>query len=295
MKKLYLFIILLLPLFAFSFEDYNIKSVEFKPKEFNVGESVKCSVFLEVRENLELVVPETIEDSKWIDIYDISIDRKDQLCVIDIYFKSFKIGNLFIPDIDLGGIVLKNIPYYIQSSLDANDISISEPKGQLYLPMTFTYSLILILFLAGIPVLIFSLSGRIKNIRTKIFMFFTKKRPFKIFMKECTYLKDNLQTLESKLFYTKLINSFRSYLTVSTKDDFFSVTTGEMQVLLAKHFDDLVVEDILSIVKHSDEIRFSFKNENLRREEKDLLRIMEICSNFEKNNYIENELKGDVE
>ncbi len=286
-KFLYVFLffisILFFPKFLFSEEVFSITDIEFKPKEFLIGEEVVCRVDLQVKEGVELFVPEKFAQDKWIDINSIKIDRKGQFYKVYINFTSFKMGNLFLPVVDLGGISLKNIALYIQPSFNYENSKIEEPKGQLYLPRTVTYSLILILFLAAVPVLIFSLSGKLSNIRVKFIEFFTRKRPFKIFTKECLYLKDNLDILESKVFYTKLIKAFRTYLTVSTKDDFFSVTTGEMEVLLLRHFDRESVKDILSIVKHSDEIRFSFKNENLRREEKDILKIMEVCSNFEKN------------
>lgn len=282
MRKVYLILILLiLSVSAFAVELKVLKSIP-SPKDFYVGDLVTLLVYVETPFESELKQPETISGGEWIDIKSIDIVKSGpEESIIRITFTSFAPGLRVVPDISFGEHTLHDLKVQTLSILDDRFTELQPISPQMVPPGT---NLLLTFVLLGVilgPYLLYIiLKTFFYSVKLAINRY-RREKPLRDYLKILKGLKSTLSDCSVRDFYVEITEHLRIYLSIRFNREFSSATTMEMLPLLAKIMDKDSYNELLSICRFADLVKFSHVNASSMHREKDLKTIVEIVYQLE--------------
>ncbi|QEN05009.1 hypothetical protein EW093_09905 [Thiospirochaeta perfilievii] len=277
---------LLVTLFFISFQVFSeelevIKAV-YTPKDFYVGDLVTLHLHVETPFNGDIVSPLEIPTGEWVEIKSINlVSSGPEESIIRISFTSFAPGLRVIPNIVFGEHILKEFKIQTLSILDDQFSSLQPLSPQMLPPGT---SLLVVFVLVGLvfgPYILFLI---IKTLYLSIKIAIKKykrEKPFRAYYKILKQLKGSIKESSVRSFYVVITEQLRVYLSVRFHKDFYSATTKEMSYLLRTIMEEDSTEELLSICRFADLVKFSHTNASTLHREKDLKTIIEIVHQLE--------------
>lgn len=281
MKKL-IFILFSLILFPVMTESLDVIRVVSSPKDFYVGDMVTLHIYIETPFDGELNSPAEIPEGDWLNINSINlIESGPEESVIRMSFTSFSPGLRVVPDIEFGDHVLHDFKVQTLSILDDRFTELQPISPQMVPPGT---NLLLVFVLLGLvfgPYLIFILIKTLFYSLKLAIKKYKREKPYRDYVKVLKSLKVEIESITVRDFYVKITEQLRIYLSVRFNKDFSSATTMEMGTILLKIMDDDSTEELLSICRFADLVKFSHTNASTMHREKDLRTIVEIVNQLE--------------
>ena len=281
MRKLLIIIVTFLS-FSVVGETLNVIKVVSTPKDFYVGDLVTLHIYVETPFEDILETPKEIPVSDWIDIKSVNlVDNGSKESIIRLSFTSFSPGLKLIPDIFLGNNVLHDLKIQTLSMLDDQFTELQPLSPQMVPPGT---NLIVVFLFLGVvfgPFLIFLIwRAMYRSIKIAIKKY-KREKPFRKYYKVLKRLRGDIKEKSVRDFYVLIIEQLRIYLAIRFNSDFSSATTMEMDLLLQTVMDSDSTEELLSICRFADLVKFSHTNASVLHREKDLITIIDILYQLE--------------
>ncbi|MGL1892337.1 MAG: hypothetical protein OCD02_11965 [Spirochaetaceae bacterium] len=281
MRKLLLLLSLLISFFIFS-EELVVTKTVYTPKDFYVGDMVTLHVYVETPFDSELDSYIKPQVGEWIQIKSVNlIDSGPEESVIRIAFTSFAPGLRVVPDISFGEHVLHELKIQTLSILDDQFTDLQPLAQQMVPPGT---NLLVVFVLIGLvfgPYLLFLIIRILyKSIKIAIKKY-KREKPFRNYYKILRQLRNEIDESSVRTFYVIVTEQLRIYLSVRFNKDFSSATTLEMDKLLRFILDTDSTEELLSICRFADLVKFSHNNASTLHREKDLRTIVDIVHGLE--------------
>jgi len=276
------FLLSLLGLLSLEAEDgYRVRQVVFLPPHFYVGDTVELRIKVEPEQGYRIRVPSKYPSESWITFHSIRILSGREDTEIRIEFSPFFAGTRTLPEIRLGDVTLKNIKLHTSSLIEEGK-EFAGPMGQVLIPGTRLYVVLLVSILTVIFLIVFPFHARIRRQIERITAGFKAKRPYKNLIRNLTALNKELNKLSSREYYIVLTGEFKQYLSNKTSNPFFSSTTGEITNMASDWLPvDFPSRKLLSVLRRGDLAKFGGKNFSDRRRRKDLEGVREMAKFLE--------------
>lgn len=281
MKKLYIVLLSILSLSLYADDLVVVKSV-FSPKEFYVGDMVTVLIHVETPFEGVIDSPIAITSGEWIDIKSINVvERGPEVTIIRLAFTPFAPGLRIIPDIRLGDHVLSEYKIQTLSILGDQFTSLQPLAPQMVPPGTELFVVFILVALIFGPIILFLLIRAVfRSIKLAIKKY-KREKPFRNYYKILKQLRSEIEDSSVRQFYVVITEHLRIYLSKRFSKEFYSATTMEMGQLLRVIMDDDSTEELLSICRFADLVKFSHTNASTLHREKDLRTIAEILHQLE--------------
>jgi len=281
MKKLFLTLFFVLTSVLFSEDLVVIKSV-YTPKDFYVGDLVTLLIHVETPFDGELDSPEIIPEGEWVVLKSVNlVSNGPEESIIRISFTSFAPGLRVIPDITFGEHILHE--YKIQTlSITQDQFSNLQPLSpQMVPPGTNLFVVFVLIGLVFGPYILFLLIRTLYHSVKLAIKKYKREKPFRNYYKILKQLKGEIEDSSVRSFYVVITEQLRVYLSIRFNKEFYSATTMEMSHLLRAIMDLDSTQELLSICRFADLVKFSHTNASTLHREKDLRTIIEIVHQLE--------------
>lgn len=281
MRKISLLLFFITSFFIFSDDLVVIKSM-YTPKNFYVGDIVTLLIYVETPFDGELDSPEIIPVGEWVEIKSVNlISNGPEESIIRISFTSFAPGLRVIPDIVMGEHVLHE--YKIQTlSITEDQFSSLQPLSpQMVPPGTNLFVVFVLIGLVFGPYIIFLIIRTLYNSLKLAIKKYKREKPFRNYYKTLKKLKNDIEDSTVRSFYVVVTEQLRVYLSIRFNKEFYSATTKEMSFLLRDIMDLDSTQELLSICRFADLVKFSHTSASTLHRKKDLRTIIEIVHQLE--------------
>ena len=207
--------------------DLHGEEYTFLPPEFYVGDTVDLVISVPAEAGRPSP-PETIPDHRWIEIRDLSIEETGRGYSVRIRFASFSPEEVAFPRLDLGSVVLEDVPVS-PALLSDPETELTGIQSPLLLPGTRLLILgaaaaLILLPLGGVflvPPLVTAAGSRIAAIR--------RRRSFLTARRALGKLSEDAGNIPSTVLYDGLNRIFRDLLSVLYPADFEACTARELK------------------------------------------------------------------
>ncbi|MBN1698005.1 MAG: hypothetical protein JW881_10865 [Spirochaetales bacterium] len=268
--SLCLFFIAGLPLFLHSQENYSFETITFLPPMYYIGDEVELRLKVVIPDNYEITKTEREINNEWIDVKRILIfpPRKREgkkIYEVRIFFVSFKPGNLSLPDIPLGVIVLKDIQIDTLSVFTGKQRTekLTPPRGQLELPYTWVKIGLIVLLIILVSVLFVILIVFLPRWMMFARNLYLKNLPVNKLRRGLAKLKRECASMHYRDFFIGLSVLIREYLNNRLYIPALTSTTAEIsRVSSASIMEAGVGREIVKILTLSDFIKFGGRVSN---------------------------------
>jgi hypothetical protein len=261
-----------------------LKDVRFIPPTFFVGDRVELRITFTQEGDMAVAVPDTVPDSDWVDISDISILRDDNSFTVVIIFTPFAPGTRTLPPMKLGALELRDIKVPTHSIIENTHPGVRSLRGQLLIPGT-RLAVALILSLAAMaPFLgygLFRISWKwVKKSR----QLYRVGRPARRLRRVIKKLKSGIGSMQASIWYYELTEALRSYLSAKTNQDCRSATTAEIALMPDFRSEGTPGRDLLEVLKEGDMVKFAGRFADDRSLNKTLETVISAVVKWEKDN-----------
>ena len=230
----------------------------------------------------ELITPSNIPNGDWIDIKSVNlVESGPEKSILRISFTSFAPGLRVIPDIYFGEHRLHEYKIQTLSILEDQFVDLQELSPQMVPPGTNLLVVFVIISLVFGPYLLFFLIKAIYLSIKLAIKKYKRERPFRAYYKTLKSLKSNLVENSVRSFYVVITEQLRVYLSGRFDKEFYSATTMEMSRLLRNIMDNDSTDELLSICRFADLVKFSHSNASALHRDKDLRTIVDIVHQLE--------------
>lgn len=281
MKKFVVLLLLTLPLSLYSDDLVVIKAV-YTPKDFYVGDLVTLLLEVETPFDGEIESPINIPTGEWVEIKNVNlIESRAETSTIRLSFTSFAPGLRVIPDIVFGEHTLHEYKIQTLSILDDQFTDLQPLSPQMVPPGT---NLLVVFVLIGLvfgPYILFIVIKALYRSLKIAIKKYKREKPFRNYYRVLKQLKGDLDEKSVRSFYVVITEHLRVYLSIRFNKEFYSATTLEMKSLLLTIMDGDSTEELLSICRFADLVKFSHTNASALHREKDLKTLIEIVHQLE--------------
>jgi len=251
------------------------------PPTFYVGDHVELRIRLKVNDT-NLRAPATMPSDQWIQIDSISITHAKDYSVLHIFFVSFAPGQRAIPEINLGGIILRGIKITATSLASEGRTRLTDPKGQIALPGTTLILGIAVALLIGIPLAFVLLFRRFRYALAAFVEKRRARRPWRQLSRALDALASERPPLNSRRFYITLADELRRYLSQKFGTDFRSVTAREFKTAArTASVEAGAAEGLSAVMSFGELVKFAGTQAGDDVLRSDLARVREIVEGIE--------------
>lgn len=258
-----------------------VDSAVFSPQSFHVGDRITITINTLLQNDAAIEEPDNLPVSQWFVINRMQIDRSNETVVIIIEMISFYPGVRTLPPIYLGDYRLEHITIQTSSVLSSDTERFGELKSQVLIPFT---RLLLGLAL-GLLILVPLVGVRLFNYVRRFFrVMFARHRfdlPRRSLDKKLEYLTSKINEMDDQQFYISLIMGFRHYLSKRLVPDCKSATTSEMHMILLQHINLQRTNQIISLFKYSDQIKFGHDSASETEKRRHVNLVTDIMAEIE--------------
>jgi hypothetical protein len=234
-----------------------LSDIRFVPPTFFVGDKVELRILFSLDEPMAVEEPESIPDSDWVEIHDISVSQDEKSIAVVISFTSFAPGTRTLPPMKLGTLQLKDIKVPTHSILQDSYEGVRSLRGQLLLPGT-RLGVALILSLAAMaPFLGYGLFRFSWKWIKKSRQLYRIGRPARRLRRVVKRLRSGIGVMKASLWYYELTEGLRGYLSARTDHDCRSATTAEIALMPEFRTGDSPLIPLLDVLKEGDMVKFA--------------------------------------
>ncbi len=237
----------------------------FLPQTYYVGDRVEARVVVRGGDAADIVVPDELPRNSWVIIESITIIQRADGVELRVLFQPFFRGTRELPRIDLGGVALSGISPFVTTVFESDDDKeLASVRDQLLLPGThFQFALALIVITA-LPTLVFFAGGWGKRWVLAVRVRYRENRPYRAFVRSMKILSNELNALDGKTFYVRLMDICRDYLDGKLGGGVRSSTTGEMdRVLRRASVDEEERSRLVKLFQFGDLVKFAGRRVSL--------------------------------
>lgn len=271
--------ILTSPLFS---EELHVIQSVYTPKDFYVGDLVTLMIHVETPFDGELDVPDIIPEGEWIAIKSVNlISRGPEESIIRISFTSFAPGLRIMPDLKFAEHTLHDYKIQTLSLLDDQFSGLQPLSPQLVPPGTNLFVVFVLIGLVVGPFFLFVIIRTLYHSVKLAINKYKREKPFRDYYRILKKLKSETEEDSVRSFYVLIIEQLKVYLSIRFNKEFYSATTMEMSHLLEEIMDKDSTEELLSICRFADLVKFSHTNASALHRKKDLKTIVEIVHQLE--------------
>jgi hypothetical protein len=236
-----------------------VTEVVYLPQEFYVGDRVEVRVRLRVDDaSLELETPLDTPELSWADLHDMRVVGSGRDRELRLLMTPFEPGTKTLAQLDLGGIVLRDLEVRVPSLLEDGTVELAPSRGQLLLTGTRLLVALGLALLVSVPalwILLFRWAGhRLKRAVHR----HRRARPYRRLLKRLRNLALDLERVRGREFYIRLLTELRAYLSSRFDVGSMSFTTAELSRFLEELVDDPKLrEELVSVFHFGDLVKFA--------------------------------------
>jgi hypothetical protein len=237
----------------------SLSSVVFLPQTYYVGDRVEARVVVRGVSATDIVVPEELPRNSWVVVDSITTIQRADGVELRILFQPFFQGTRELPRIDLGGFVLSGVSPFVSTVFEpGDDQDLASIRDQLLLPGTHLQFALALIVIVAVPTLIFFAGGWGKRWVLAVRVRYRENRPYRIFLRSVRALAGELNAVDGKTFYIRLMDICRDYLDGKLGGGIRSATTGEMnRVLRHKTVPDDERARLVELFEFGDLVKFA--------------------------------------
>lgn len=262
---------------------YQIDKIQYFPRDFHVGDSVRIVVALSLQESETVSTPERYPSDDYIEIRKVGIDKGPDRAVITIDIVSWTPGEVMLPSMEMGTVTLDSVPVRTQSLIEGESFpALRSNKPPLPLPGT---RLIVLLALAGaVAGLLIAFPGFriLKSWARDIAIRKRKRLPLFLLKKNLNKLFTHGLHMPAKDFYYFLSRNIKEYLSLKGQTNFSAKTTKEIIEAFGQPDFQAPIGKIIGILKDCDRVKFAGFVPQAERILKDRLTIVSAAEALEK-------------
>ena len=235
------------------------QTVRFEPYTFFVGDSVNLLISFDMEPGKREKVgnPENLPESNWFDIRSARVEKISDKVEINITFIAYAPGHRILPPIRFGSLLVKDIMVPVSSISRGNTQPFRSIRGQVFLPGTGLFAILILIFILVLPLIISSLWRMARSFSRKIFHFYQSRLPGFILKKRLGSLRTRMDTDSPTEWYSHLTDSLRSYISAKTGQKCQSATTEEIAMMTELNIPDSLQSQIISILRDADMVKFA--------------------------------------
>lgn len=236
----------------------SISQVIFLPQVYHVGDVVEARVVVRSTRALELRLPEALPRLSWVIVHSVEHLQRPDGVEVRIVFQPFFVGTRTLPPLDLGDLNLTGVSAFVTPLAGAE---ITEPhpiRDQLLLPGTRIFVAVALLVTVLVPITIWFAGGWGTRRVRAIVRWYRENRPYRNAKKGLRALSAEVNELDGKRFYIRLLDLARVYLAKRFDPGVLSATTGELGARLTKAgLDETVVQSVVELFRVGDLVKFA--------------------------------------
>ncbi len=243
-----------------------ITDVSFLPGTFYIGDTVEVRILIRDRELGEIVIPEVFPDTEWLTFKEIVVLSRPTGVEVRVLFQPFFIGSRTMPLIDLGSVVLDGVTVFVTSILSEETRDLAVMRDQLQLPGTRLLLGFLVALLLVVPLTLAYAGGFFRRVSAAIRIRYRESMPYRRFLKQVKQLEHEVNELDSRKFYIRLMELVRRYLDRRFAVGVISSTTAELPGLLERTgIPEDIREQIVQVFRFGDLVKFASRRAGIEK------------------------------
>ncbi|MDC7222130.1 MAG: hypothetical protein PQJ60_00245 [Spirochaetales bacterium] len=261
-----LFFLLLtgLPLCA----QWDIVDEVFIPPTYYVGDSVLLQFRLVWDDEREVMPPEVVPQSEWLEIESVSVEQDGYEAQVTLRFRSYMTGTRSLPPLELGDIKVDSLKIFTTSLVEQEDArelrgirdNLDFPGIKLLIPL---FLILLVSAPYALFILLRYLAERFKVI-LRILASSGPRRKIRRLQKKLEKQVDDKG--HEREFYIDFSVGLRIYLSERVSADFLSMTTRDMKSYGPVPVESSLWEEVTTLLKAADLVKFA--GERISRKDK---------------------------
>ncbi len=259
-----------------------IKSSVFIPPEYYIGDPVELRIRLKLEEDDELISPQNFLPHEWVEIRSVQVDQNGKEAELIISFTSFSTGTRTLPNLDFGLFILNDFKIYTTSLIDQGDHELKGLRGQILIPGSRLYFVIIAASVLILPYLLFFIIKYLIRGIAALIARYHIVRPYRVLLKELKKLDSGLEKISVRDYFISISDTLRIYLSARTGFDCMSATTSEISGLHGFGLEDETWERLVQVLKKGDMVKFGGEKLSLYQMKENLDFVVSVCQEIEK-------------
>ncbi len=260
-----------------------ISDVVFLPQTYHVGDIVEARIVVRGVESENLTIPAELPRLPWITVHSVTVIQRADGVELRVVFQPFFRGTRELPRIGLGEVTISGVSPFVTSVFqEGEDRTIQSVRDQLLLPGTHIQFSIALIVLIAVPTVVIFTGGWGKRRFIAIRARYRENRPFRAFQKSIRMLGSQINELDGKTFYIRLLDICREYLDRRLHGGVRSATTGEMERVLKRA---AVGEDertrLVALFQFGDLVKFASKRVSLAERNEHIEEVRSIIATLQ--------------
>ena len=263
-------------------QEYSIIESLFLPPEYYVGDPVELRLTLRSRYADSITLPRELPQPSWGTIQDIRMLQKGSDREIRVRFVPFEPGTKTLPPLNLGPLVIADVNVFVSSILTGEDQELRPLRGQLLLPGTQVFLVLLIGGIVLLPVAWFFLFRSLRGSFQRVLRLYQDGKPYRKMQRNIRVMRSAADTVQGRDFYISLLREVREYLSMRFHISAFSLTTKELEEVFAQTLTE--AEDRKGLSKlflHGDMVKFANLPSTITTRMSHLDQVERIVGNIE--------------
>ena len=289
MRKIYVLLLMLLPLFSAAAQNYQIQNLRFSPPEYYVGDTVEMSFVLRTEESLDIQAPESLPDPVWLKFLDVEVNTRGRDSEVRIRLIPYYPGTRTLPVLNMGEVSLDDLKIFTSSLLNLESSRDLEGiRSPLLIPGTRAMGALIVSLLFSLPVVIILLFRFLRARTGEIVKTYKINLPYRQFQRLVRKIRRTMVNMPERDFYIQFTGGFKKYLSTRFHEDLSSSTTSEIEGMLEKsRVHDTLAMSLVNLFHRVDRVKFA--GEKLMYSDREILlneveEVSEALEEWRKNN-----------
>lgn len=252
------------------------------PPIFYVGDRAELRLRIQAEKGQRVAPPDRLPADPYLTIDQVVVNRLDGDFEVRIFFESYAPGENAIPPIRLGGITLTGLAVHTASLATGSHATLSEPKGQLFLPGSGLILALIVGGLLGLPTLLFV---SIRAGRRLLALLVARRefaRPWQRLRAALLRLERPEAYGDARAFYILVCDELRHYLGDRVAPDYLTATAREFAPLTARAFPDLPQANAtVEVMSFADQVKFAGAEASEETMRRDAARVRQAAEAIE--------------
>lgn len=251
------------------------------PSRFFVGDLVEIRATIRVPSGVRVRSPESLPAPSWGELLQVQIQGEGMERIVRISVRPFHPGTLTIPRLELGEVYLTGLSIYVDSVVEGAEVVFQEPRSQALLPGTQLFVTLVATALLLLPtVVVLVWRGGRRRIAHMIGAY-RENRPYRRARRRIKELRQELPALDGRSFYIEATTLLREYMSQRVDGTLLAATTSELpDRFRAVKLPVELSEELLSLYRYADMVKFARQKSSLDRRNEDLERLAQAVDDL---------------
>lgn len=228
------------------------------PPTFYVGDRVELRLLIQPDKGRTVTAPQQLPRDPYLHVEAVTVRKLDTEDEIRITFESYAPGGRELPSIRLGNVTLTGLKVRTASLISAGHATLSEPKGQLFLPGSGLVLALLIAVLFGVPPLIFFSIRGARRLVAHLVDRREFERPWVRLRSALARLDHGEGYYDARGFYILVCDELRLYMSKRVVPDYLTATAREFAPLTERSLPDLPqAKATVEVMQFADRVKFA--------------------------------------